>query len=191
MARTDHMRWGQASDPLGLRNARGWLVALGIALLLLGFCASANLFLATVATIYYVGAMMLAGGLFQLAHAFGTSKGGGGAVLWLLSGALYLLAGFAVFFNPLMAAATLTLLLAIFLGMSGLLRLWAAVGARVPGRGWLAASGIASIAAAMIIGLEWPVNALWILGLVLAVDLLFQGATLLAAGLSMRISYAH
>jgi hypothetical protein len=48
------------------------------------------------------------------------------------------------------------------------------------------ASGLASIAAAVVIGLEWPVNALWILGLVLSVDLVIQGVALLAAGFSIR-----
>ncbi len=178
-------RWGLGSDPLGLRAARGWLVALGAALVLLGLCASANLFLATVATTYYVGAMMLVGGVFQIIHAFGTRKWGS-AGLWLLSGVLYLLAGFAVFSDPLFAAAVLTLFLAVSLGFSGLLRLWVAIGAGVAGRGWMVVSGIASIAAAVIIGLEWPVNTLWILGLILAVDLIFQDVALLAVGFSVK-----
>jgi uncharacterized membrane protein HdeD (DUF308 family) len=80
----------------------------------------------------------------------------------------------------------LTLLLAMSLGMSGLLRLWLGIGATVVGRGWLVVSGLASIAAAVVIGLEWPVNALWILGLVLSVDLIVQGVALLAAGFSIR-----
>lgn len=185
MAEFGQSRWGLGNDPLGLRRARGWLVVLGIALLVLGLCASANLFLATVATIYYVGAMMLVGGVFQIVHAFGTRKWGS-AGLWLLSGVLYLLAGLSAFFNPLLAAAVLTFLLAVFLGASGALRLWVAIGTPVPGRGWLAASGLASIAVAVIIGLEWPLSALWILGLVLSVDLLFQGIALLATGLAIR-----
>jgi uncharacterized membrane protein HdeD (DUF308 family) len=185
MAKFAQSQRGAENDPLGLRNARGWLLVLGLALLLLGLCASANLFVATVATIYYVGAMMLVGGVFQIVHAFGTRKWGS-AGLWLISGILYLLAGLVAFFNPLLAAAMLTLLLAMSLGMSGLLRLWLGIGATVVGRGWLVVSGLASIAAAVVIGLEWPVNALWILGLVLSVDLIVQGVALLAAGFSIR-----
>jgi uncharacterized membrane protein HdeD (DUF308 family) len=161
------------------------MMALGAALVLLGLCASANLVLATIATIYYVGAMMLVGGLFQIAHAFGTRKWGS-AGLWTLSGLLYLLAGLSAFLDPLFAAALLTLLLAVFLGASGLLRLWMAFGSGVAGRGWVAVSGVASIVVAAVIGLEWPVNTLWIIGLILAVDLLFQGLALLAVGLSMK-----
>lgn len=185
MAEFAKARSGTGNDPLGLRDARGWLFALGLALLLLGLCASANLVLATVATIYYVGAMMLIGGVLQIVHAFGTRKWGR-AGLWLLSGILYLLAGLIAFSNPLLAAAMLTLLLAVSLGMSGLLRLWLGISMAVIGRGWFVVSGLASIAAAAIIGLQWPVNALWILGLVLAVDLIFQGIALLATGFSIK-----
>lgn len=170
---------------MGLPHAWGWLAALGLALVLLGLCASANLFLATIATIYYVGAMMLAGGVLQIAHAFGTRKWGN-AGLWTLSGLLYLLAGVSAFLDPLFAAALLTLLLALFLGASGVMRLWVAFGTGVAGRGWIAVSGVASILVAAVIGLEWPVNALWILGLILAVDLLFQGVALLAVALSAK-----
>lgn len=189
MAELGQSRWGSASDPLGLQHARGWLLALGVALVLLGLCASANLFFATIATIYYVGAMMLVGGVFQIVHAFGTRKRGA-AGLWTLSGLLYLLAGLSAFLDPLFAAALLTLLLAVFLGASGLLRLWVAFGTDVAGRGWIVVSGIASILVAVAIGIGWPVNTLWILGLILAVDLLFQGVALLAVGFSMKTSRA-
>lgn len=190
MAELGRAQWELGGDPLGLRHARGWLMALGAALVLLGLCASANLLLATIATIYYVGAMMLVGGLLQIVHAFGTRKWGS-AGLWTLSGLLYLLAGLSAFLDPLFAAALLTLLLAVSLGVSGLLRLWMAFGTEVAGRGWIAVSGIASIVVAAVIGLAWPVNTLWILGLILAVDLLFQGVALLIVALSMTASSAR
>ncbi|CAN5410253.1 HdeD family acid-resistance protein [soil metagenome] len=159
-----------------------WFAGLGAALILLGICASANLFLATVATIYYVGALMLFGGILHIFHAAGTRKWGA----WLLGGILYLLAGLAVFNDPLFAAAMLTLLLAVALGLSGLARLWFGMRTDLAGRGWMVASGVASIAAAALIAIGWPVNAIWILGFVLAIDLMFQGVALLATGLAMR-----
>lgn len=175
-------RFASETDSGALRNAWRWFAGLGVAQILLGIGASANLFLATVATIYYVGALMLFGGILQIFHAAGTRKWG----IWLLGGILYLLAGLAVFNDPLFAAAMLTLLLAVALGLSGVARLWFGMRADLAGRGWMVASGVASIAAAVLIGAGWPVNAVWILGFVLAIDLLFQGAALLATGLAMR-----
>lgn len=173
------------SNVLELRRTWFAFVALGIALTILGMIASANLVLATVAATYYVGAMMLVGGIFQLAHAFSVRKWGR-VVLWTLSGILYLLAGLSVFSNPLFAATILTVFLVISLGLSGLVRLWTAVGAKVDGRGWVIASGIFSIGAAVVVGIGWPVNSLWLLGLILAIDLMFQGISLIFAGFTFR-----
>ncbi|WP_448664689.1 HdeD family acid-resistance protein [Sphingomonas sp. CJ20] len=155
---------------------------LGLLLLGLGIAAAANLFLATVAAIYYVGGMMIAAGVLQLVHAAGTRAWG----LWLLGGVLYLLAGVAVFLDPLFAAAVLTLMLAVSLGLSGIARLVFGVRSWLPGSGWVAASGIASIAAALVIGSGWPVNAAWVLGMVLAIDLMFQGLALLIVAMAGR-----
>lgn len=168
-------------------KAWGWFVALGIALIALGLLASADLFAATVATAYYVGILMFAGGVLQLTHAF-ASRGWGNVLFWLLSGLLYLLAGVSVFLDPLFAASFFTLMLAVFLGLSGLFRLWVGFGARLSGRGWIIASGLASIAAAVVIAIGWPVNGLWVLGLILAIDLTFQGAALLFTGLTLRLA---
>jgi uncharacterized membrane protein HdeD (DUF308 family) len=175
-------KFASGNDSAALQTVWRWFAGLGAALILLGICASANLFLATVATIYYVGALMLFGGILQILHAAGTRKWG----IWLLGGVLYLLAGIAMFNDPLFAAAFLTLLLAVSLGLSGVARLWFGMRIDLAGRGWLIASGVASIAAAVLIGIGWPVNAVWILGLVLAVDLMFQGVALLGTGLAMR-----
>jgi len=189
MAQVEQSDRGFATDRLGTPSARGWLLALGTALLVLGLCASANLFLTTIATTYYVGMMMLVGGVLQIVHAFGVGTWRR-ASLWAVGGLLYLLAGLSVILNPLLAAATLTLVLAIFLAMAGVMRLWVAVTTTIEGRGWMVMSGMAGIAVAVIIGLEWPINTLWMLGLVLAVDLIFQGAALLAIGFSMKTSRA-
>jgi uncharacterized membrane protein HdeD (DUF308 family) len=179
-------RWpGIWADSPDRRRAWGWFVGIGLALLLLGLCASVNLFVATVATTYYVGALMLVGGVLQIAHALSAAKWGR-AAFWFLGGLLYLLAGLAVFLNPLFAAALLTLMLAVSLGLSGAMRLWIALGAGARGRGWMIASAVASMATALIIAIGWPVNSIWVLGLVLSIDLMFQGVALLTVGWSMK-----
>ncbi len=66
----------------------GWFVALGILLLLFGIIAFGNLFIATVASVYLVGWMMLFAGVVEIIHAFGV-KTWGRFFYWLLSGILY------------------------------------------------------------------------------------------------------
>jgi uncharacterized membrane protein HdeD (DUF308 family) len=50
-------------------------------------------------------------------------KSWGRFVLWLALGALYIVAGFVTFENPLLAAAILTLILGVALVSSGIMRI--------------------------------------------------------------------
>ena len=52
--------------------------------------------------------------------------------------------------------------------------------------GWLALSGLITLAAGLLIALGWPGNSLWILGLLLVFDLIFQGFSLIFLGLALR-----
>jgi len=165
-----------------------WFAGLGILLMICGVIAFANLFVATVVSVYYVGMLMLAGGIVYLVHAFQV-RGWDHILFWVLSGILYVLAGLFAFMNPILASAALTLFLAVALVIAGVFR--AFIGRRmkpVKGWGWIVASGVITALAGFVIALGWPVNSLWILGLFLAADLLLQGSTMLAFGLALRRS---
>ena len=54
------------------------------------------------------------------------------------------------------------------------------------GWGWIVAAGLISVLAGLIIAMGWPVNSLWVLGLFLAIDLIFQGWTFIAVGLALK-----
>lgn len=168
-----------------LDGAWGWFVALGLGMVLLGFFAAANLALATVATVIYVSAMMIVAGGLHLVHAFAVRRWRW-FIFWFLAGLLYLGAGAAILFDPLLAASIMTMLLAILLGAAGLARTWIAFNEPARGRGWLIASGLLTIAAAVVIAAGWPMNSFWVLGLVLSIDLIFQGTALLFFGLALR-----
>ena len=66
-----------------------------------------NVVLATVASVFFVGAMMLISGIAQIVHAFQVKRWTH-FFLWLLIGALYGIAGVLVFSNPLLASTVLT-----------------------------------------------------------------------------------
>lgn len=169
----------------------GWFVFLGILLLIFGGIAFGNLVIATVASVYLVGTLMLIGGVVEIIHSFGV-KSWGGFFLWLLSGLLYAIAGFLAFYNPLLVSVVLTFLLAVSLIASGLLRLWIGIRDRsASGWGWIVAAGIVTILVGLIIASGWPVNSLWVLGLFLAIDLIFQGWTFIAFGITLRSAAHH
>ena len=169
-----------------MREKWGWFVALGVLMLIAGVIAMANLFAATVVSVLYVGALMLVGGIFEIIHAFGV-KTWGRFVWWLGSGILYAVAGIVAFMNPILASSVLTLLLAVTLLASGLIRIWVGFESRPRANwGWIVAGGAVTALAGLIILLHWPVNSLFILGIFLAFDLLFQGATLTAFGFALK-----
>ncbi|TCM80927.1 HdeD family acid-resistance protein [Rhizobium sp. BK068] len=177
------------SDRLSLSSLQskwGWFAALGLLLIVCGLIALANVALATVVSVYYVGILMLIGGIVYLVHAFQV-RSWDQVLFWALSGVLYVLAGVFAFENPLLASAALTLFLAIALLIAGVFRIWVGWRMRpVKGWGWVLASGIITALAGVVVYLGWPVNSLWILGLFLACDLLIQGWSMLAFGLAIR-----
>ncbi|OVZ58455.1 hypothetical protein CDO44_14560 [Pigmentiphaga sp. NML080357] len=178
------LSWPETLKTLGA--SWGWFVALGVLMLILGFVAGVYVLAATVASVLFVGVMMLVAGIGQLVQAWRV-KGWRGFLLWTLSGLLYAIAGGLALYNPLAGAAVLTLLLGAFLIAAGVLRLWVWFQHRSQqGWGWLALSGVITLLAGLLVAVGWPANSLWILGLLLAIDLLFQGATLVMLGLALR-----
>lgn len=179
----------QALQALGARW--GWFVGLGIVLLILGLIAAVYVVSATLVSVLYVGILMLIGGIGQLVHAWRVDKGGPSFFFWSLSGLLYVAAGLIAIAHPLTGAAILTLLLGATLIAAGAFRLWLWFNNRGQnGWQWLAASAIITLLAGLLIAAGWPENSLWILGLLLALDLAFQGWTLLFLGLALRKGHA-
>jgi len=170
------------------RSKWGWFVALGVVLILLGALAFFNLPAATTASVYAVGIFMLIGAVAQLVTAFPVRSWSGFALL-LLSGSLYAAAGIVAIANPALAANALTLLLAFALMFSGVMRAWWSVVLRpLPGWAWITISGIVSVLAGVAFIAWWPADSVWLLGMVLAFDLTFQGATTIALGVALKMN---
>jgi uncharacterized membrane protein HdeD (DUF308 family) len=130
----------------------------------LGVIAFADLVIATVASVLYVGALMLISGIMQIVHAFQVKKWSG-FFYWLLSGVVYGAAGIITFYNPLLAATALTLALSVTLMVAGGHRIWTGIQSRPGTRwGWIIASGVITLLAGIIVALGWPVSSLWALG---------------------------
>jgi uncharacterized membrane protein HdeD (DUF308 family) len=169
-----------------LRARWGWFVALGVLMVIAGVVALGNELLATVVSVFFVGALMLISGIFQIVHAFGV-KSWGRFFWWLISGLVYALAGIFAYMNPLLASTVLTLMLAIALVVSGVMRIMVGLEHRsAPNWGWIVAAGVVTALAGLIIAIQWPVSSLFVLGIFLGIDLIFQGATLTMFGLSLR-----
>lgn len=114
-----------------LRGRWGWYLVLGILLIVLGTTALGSSVLMTLATMVFVGWLMIGGGVVEAVQAF-TCKGWSGFFLDLLTGILYVVVGFMIVANPGATAVALTLLIAMFLITGGIFRIVVAVAVRFP-----------------------------------------------------------
>jgi uncharacterized membrane protein HdeD (DUF308 family) len=164
----------------------GWLLALAILMIILGLMAVAAPVYATFALQVLLGWILIIGGIAQGIHAF-MAKGWGGFFFELLSALLYLAVGVLLLVNPVEGALALTIVLAAFLIVEGIFKIVMAWRVRGhPRWGWLLASGILSLILGALIWAEWPSSALWVIGLLVGVHLLFTGWALLMLALAAR-----
>jgi uncharacterized membrane protein HdeD (DUF308 family) len=169
-----------------LRAKSGWIVALGVVYIIAGIIALSSIVMATVVSVFVVGIMMVIAGIAEIVNAF-QIKTWGKFLLWLLLGALYVVAGLLTFENPYLAAAILTLFLGVALIVSGVTRIILAFGmqAAMP---WVLVllSGIITLLLGLIIVAHWPVASLYVLGIFLGVDLVLAGASWVGIGFGLR-----
>jgi uncharacterized membrane protein HdeD (DUF308 family) len=162
----------------------GWFLTLGALLVLAGVAAIAFPFLSTIAAKIAIGWIFLIAGVLELIHAFNVKRWAG--FFWnLLIGLLYVAAGGWLAFFPLTGIVTLTIVLAALFIAEGIVEL--IMGFRLrphDGWGWVAFSGLAAIAAGLLIALSLPESAVWALGLLAGINLLLSGWSFIALALS-------
>ena len=174
------------SDIAPLRAKWGWIVALGVVYVIAGFIALGSIVMATVASVFIVGIMMIVAGVFELINAF-QIKTWGKFLIWALLGLLYIVAGFVTFENPLLAAVLLTLILGASLVASGAVRIFLAFNMkRETPWTWVALSGVITLLLGLLILARWPINSIYILGLFLGIDLIMAGAGWIGLGFGLR-----
>lgn len=170
----------------GVRNKWGLFVALGIGLIVLGVIAWIDVVSVTIAGTILIGALLLIGGVFQIIHAF-MIREWGGFLLALFSGVLSFIAGILIMREPIKGAVVLTIVIVAFLAVGGITRIVLAVRHRgMPRWGLLLLSGIVSLIVAVLLYSQLPWSGLWVLGVLIAVELIIQGIAWLSFGLALR-----
>lgn len=168
-----------------LRRSWGWFLALGIALIVLGTIALGSSLLMTIASVFFFGWLLIIGGVMEAIHAF-WRKRWAGFFLDLLTGILYVIAGWMMVTNPKESALLLTLIIAMFLVFEGVFRIVAALTARYPHWGWVLFNGVISLILGILIWRQWPYSGLWVIGLFIGIEMLLNGWSLVMLSLSAR-----
>ena len=168
-----------------LRRYWGWYLALGIVLIVLGTIAIGSTFVMTIASVFFFGWLLIIGGIMEVIHAF-WHKRWAGFFLDLLTGILYVVAGWMMVTNPAESALLLTLIIAMFLVFEGVFRVVAALAARYPHWGWVMFNGIISLILGIMIWRQWPYSGLWVIGLFVGIEMLLNGWSLVMLSLTGR-----
>jgi uncharacterized membrane protein HdeD (DUF308 family) len=179
---TTHTLLDEVAD---LRPKWGWFLVLGIALLVLGAVALALPWVTTLTSVLFYGWLLVFGGAFEIVAAFGTT-GWRGILLQLLSGILSIVVGALIVAHPDAGVLGLTLVLATLFLVGGIFRTGAAFVLRFPSWGWAAVSGIVTALLGVYIWAAWPVSALWLIGLLVAIELLSRGWAWVMFGFAVR-----
>lgn len=168
-----------------LRKRWGWVLGLGIVLVVLGTVALGSAVFVTLATVVFFGWLMMFGGLLQVANAY-AYRGWSGFFIDMLAGLLSLVVGFLMVAHPAATAITLTILIACFLIFGGLFRIAIALMIPFHYRIWMLLHGAVNVALGMMIWRQWPLDGLLVIGLFVGIDLIFNGWSLIMLGLTAK-----
>ena len=158
-----------------VKKASGWGIAFDILIILAGFFALGLPFIAGVGITILVGWILTISGVLHIVDAFHAR--GVGQVLWrLLIGIVYIVVGLDLIFVPLRGLVTLTIFLGIVflvlgaIGLFGFIRHY-----RQTGGVWILINALISIVLGFIILREGRNAAVWVIGTLVGIHLIFSG----------------
>jgi uncharacterized membrane protein HdeD (DUF308 family) len=164
----------------------GWLLAVGMLSVILGILGLGMTLMLTIVSVLYFGVLMIVVGGVQLVQSW-KCAGWKSVLSHVVIGVLYLIAGIMIVTRPLLASLALTWTLAIILVVVGVMRLVVGVQHRgTSGAGWAIVGGIITVVLGLMILAKWPVDALWVIGLFLAIELIVNGWTQVFVALAAR-----
>jgi uncharacterized membrane protein HdeD (DUF308 family) len=164
----------------------GEIVAFGALLVLLGLAALCFTLPSTLATVTLNGVLFLVAGVAEIgvgAHAKNWAR----FFLWIIGGAIYLIAGLICIINPIFASLALTLALGAGLIAAAVVRAYLAfhLPAGNPRAMVLLAAAVTFLLGLVIVA-HWPTDSVYVLGILLGVDLLFHGIGWATFGVGLR-----
>jgi len=159
-------------------TSRGWAIAAGVLLIIVGLEALAAPYIAALFATLLVAWGLVFGGVAELISAYGASENR----MWkVIMGLLYLAVGIYMLMNPGSGLVALALTLAWLFLLQGAMSLFGAFSLRpLPGWGWWLFDGIITLLLAFLIFSGWPGGSVRIIALLVGISLIISGANRLA-----------
>lgn len=129
-----------------------------------------------------IAILLIGGGIARTIFAFGAPSFGRGLAAFLFGG-LTIVAGAVMLANPMFMLASLTLILAFYFFFDGISECIAAFRVK-PQQGWvwLLIGGLASVVLGVMIWRQFPSSAMWAIGLLVGIRLMFAGMSMIMLG---------
>jgi uncharacterized membrane protein HdeD (DUF308 family) len=162
-------------------------LAEGIVMVVLGLLAIAVPEIASLAITLLIGWLFFIGGIFRTVSLLQHRRMPGFA--WSLFAALLAIAlGLVLLLRPLAGVLTLTIWLITFFVIEGIAAILLAIEHRrhLPSWGWVLLSGLVDLFLAYLIWDGWPSSAGWAIGLLVGINMVFVGVSLIMTALAAR-----
>jgi uncharacterized membrane protein HdeD (DUF308 family) len=187
MAGTAIFHW----DFQDLRHRRGSLFAIGCLLLLVGTIGVVYSVAFTLVSVFILAGLLIVGGILEGVYVL-RQWHGGHLLFHILDALLSLVVGALLLRSPELGALAITLLLAGYFIVIGMLRIVSALVLRLPSWGWTLASGLINLSLGVIVWGGWPLSGLWVLGLIIGINLMLAGwaRVILALALALKADQA-
>jgi uncharacterized membrane protein HdeD (DUF308 family) len=160
-----------------IRKSWGWFLTFGILLMVLGAVCVGKAQTATTFSILALGWILAISALVWLISSF-YAFSWHGFFLYLLNAILSGTVGYLLIRYPAAGAQGVTMLLAMLFIVGGLFRGVVSSVIQFPRWGWTLFSGLVSIALGIFLLVTWPETTSFFFGLVIGIDLIFDGASL-------------
>jgi uncharacterized membrane protein HdeD (DUF308 family) len=174
-----------AAEIAEIRKSWVWFLLMGILLMVLGATCILKAQTATTFSILVLGWILVISGVFWLINSF-LAVATPVFFLFLLGALIRGGIGYLLIRHPNAGAEGVTMVLAVLFIVGGLFRAAGASVIRFPWWGWTVLSGIVAVGLGIYLLANWPVASTFFVGMVIGVDLLFDGGALLAFATAIR-----
>lgn len=177
---------------LNLKPSWGWLLTLGILFIIMGVIGLGMSIAITVVSIIFFGVLLIIAGISHLIYVF-KYKNIRESLWQALIAVLYVLGGCFIIYDPILGSLLITAFLAgafVIIGITRIVMAFALKATSGSGAGgtkvWLFLAGLAGVILGFILLAQWPISALWFIGLWIAIELLMTGWSYIVLALALR-----
>jgi uncharacterized membrane protein HdeD (DUF308 family) len=172
---------------IDIKKSTGWVIALSIALILLGIGAIIVPGIASAFFTSIIGWITLISGIIMIVESF-QSQPVRGFWLNLIVGIFYAIAGIYILFNLGAALLALTFAFGLLFIAEGIFTIIMGFTNKAGHRmsGLVVLNGVITLILGIMVLNQFPFSAIWLIGLYVGISLLMSGISLLAAALAVR-----